>query len=186
MRRAPDARGSQPRTPSACHMRPVTAITARCTVHCSCTAANPDGDIPNIPTLLLDAQQYGLVPIIELYPYSGSCSLKYSFSSWGQAAAHFVNDVLQYDYPASTGGSVYFEFGNEVNLQNFAGYYPAAPIGYAGAFANAAAGLYSALSQNHYASFHIITAGMSSPTASPYASQCSDPNVPAVLPHGRM
>ncbi len=37
MRRAPDARGSQPRTPSACHMRPVTAITARCTVHCSCT-----------------------------------------------------------------------------------------------------------------------------------------------------
>jgi len=145
----------------------------------STAAANPDGDIPNIPTLLLDAQQYGLVPIIELYPYSGSCSLKYSFSSWGQAAAHFVNDVLQYDYPASTGGSVYFEFGNEVNLQNFAGYYPAAPIGYAGAFANAAAGLYSALSQNHYASFHIITAGMSSPTASPYASQCSDPNVPA-------
>ncbi len=43
MRRAPDARGSQPRAPSACHMRPVTAITARCTVHCSCTCAIVQG-----------------------------------------------------------------------------------------------------------------------------------------------
>ncbi len=46
MRRAPDARGSQPRAPSACHMRPVTAITARCTVHCSCTAASSGLFIP--------------------------------------------------------------------------------------------------------------------------------------------
>ena len=44
MRRAPDVRGSQPRTPSACHMRPVTAITARCTVHCSCTIHRQSDD----------------------------------------------------------------------------------------------------------------------------------------------
>jgi len=43
-----------------------------------------------------------------------------------------------------------------------------------GAFANAAAGLYQALSQNHYASFRIVTAGMAAPTASNDSSQCNN------------
>ncbi len=42
--------------------------------------------------------------------------------------------------------------------------------------ANAAASLNNALTQRGYTNYHIVTAGLAAPTASPYQSQCSDPS----------
>jgi len=138
------------------------------------TAAN-NGNNPDIPTVIQRAGVLGLVPIITFLPAPGCHIMPLQF--WSSETAQFVNDELINDYPAGTGGSVYFEIGNEVNL-NDSGFAdnPSANnwTWYAGAFANAAAALNNALRQKGYASYHIITEGMAAPTASPLQSQCSD------------
>jgi len=140
----------------------------------SSAGADANGDAPNIAAVIHNAAEYALVPIVNLVPPT-SCGLASTASYWSTMGRRFVLDELATDYPASLGGSVYFEIGNEVNLQGYRGYYPKAPVGYAGAFANIASGLYQALQQTGYTNYHIVTAGMAAPTASPYASQCSDP-----------
>jgi len=54
MREAPDARGSQPRAPSACHMRPATATAAHSTVYGSCTIFKTDPIIPRSMQIFWD------------------------------------------------------------------------------------------------------------------------------------
>ena len=146
----------------------------------SAAANQGQGNIPDIPTVIQRAEVLGLIPIIDFLPAPGCHILPLQF--WSSETAQFVNDELVNDYPAGTGGSVYFEIGNEVNL-NDSGFAdnPGANnwTWYAGAFANAAAALNTALSQHGYTSYRIITEGMSAPTASPLQSQCSDPTTPA-------
>ncbi len=135
------------------------------------SAANSNGNIPDIPTILQQAAGYQLVPIVDFVLPPG-CNLPFQF--WQSETAQFVNDELSTYYPSSLGGSVYFEIGNEVNY-SFGGYF-GSQVYYSGAFANAAASLNNALTQRGYTNYHIVTAGLAAPTASPYQSQCSDPS----------
>ncbi len=158
------------------------SVTLKCTGLTSPThsywasSAPNNGNNPNIPTVIQRAGALGLIPIIALLPPGSGCSYM-PLQFWGSEAAQFVNDELVNDYPASNGGSVYFEIGNEVNLNhNGFAVNPSTNnwTGYGGAFANAAAALTTALQQKGYTNYRIITEGMAAPTASPDQSQCNN------------
>jgi len=148
--------------------------------------ANTTGNTPDVPSLLRQAYQLNLIPIIDFLPPppgnspNGNCGVfRTQYASWGTEVAHFVTDELVKDYPPSSNGTVYFEVGNEDNLGGYSLYYPRNSIGYAATYGNIAFQLTQVLPQQGYPHFRILTGGMALPTASTDQLLCSDPNNPA-------
>lgn len=148
--------------------------------------ANTTGNVPDVPSLLRQAYQLNLIPIIDFLPpppansTNGSACFIFrsQYSSWGYEVQHFVSDELVKDYPPSANGTVYFEVGNEDN-PGYSLYYPHTSIGYAASYGTIAAALNQLLPQKGYPHFRILTGGMLLPTASTDQLLCSDPNNPA-------